>query len=284
MTAPPQSEPPRPSGIRPAPAARAGWKELALDNVSMIFNPGRPGEYCALADVSLTVRRGEFYCLVGPSGCGKSTVLNLIAGFVRPSAGAIRMDDRRIVAAGTDRVMVFQDATNALFPWLRTQENVAFGLTIQGMGKDAAAERAREYLELVGLREHAHKFPFELSGGMRQRCQLARALVIEPEILLMDEPFAALDAITKRLLQKELLRIWRQLGTTIVYITHDVGEAVLLGERIGVMRRGPGSAIKEEFVVGTPYPRKPIDEAVAAVYGRVEASLQEEVGVSLDAA
>ncbi len=284
MTAPPESEPSRPSGIRPVSAAPVGWTELALDNVSMTFNAGRAGEYHALANTSLTVRRGEFYCLLGPSGCGKSTVLNLIAGFAQPEAGAIRMGDRHIVAAGTDRVMVFQDATNALFPWMRTQENVAFGLSIQGMAKNEAAERALQYLELVGLREHAHKFPYELSGGMRQRCQLARALVIEPEVLLMDEPFAALDAITKRILQKELLRIWRQLGMTVVYITHDVGEAVLLGEKIGVMRRGPGSSIKEEFVVGQPYPRKPTDEAVAAIYARVEASLQDEVGVSLDAA
>jgi NitT/TauT family transport system ATP-binding protein len=284
MTAPPESEPSRSSGVRPVSTAAAGWAELALDNVSMTFNAGRAGGYRALSDTSLTVRRGEFYCLLGPSGCGKSTVLNLIAGFVQPSAGTIRMGDRPIVAAGTDRVVVFQDATNALFPWLRTQENVEFGLSIQGMAKDEAAERASQYLELVGLREHAHKFPYELSGGMRQRCQLARALVIEPEVLLMDEPFAGLDAITKRILQKELLRIWRQLGMTVLYITHDVGEAVLLAEKIGVMRRGPDSSIKEEFVVGSPYPRKPTDAAVATIYAQVEASLQDEVGVSLDAA
>jgi NitT/TauT family transport system ATP-binding protein len=271
-----------PSAERPDSAA--GWTELALDDVSLTFNAGRAGEYRALANTSLRVRRGEFYCLLGPSGCGKSTVLNLIAGFARPTAGTIRIDDRRIVAAGTDRVMVFQDATNALFPWMRARENVAFGLSIQGMAKEAAAERAAQYLELVGLRDHAHKFPYELSGGMRQRCQLARALVIEPEVLLMDEPFAALDAITKRILQKELLRLWRQLGMTVVYITHDVGEAVLLSQRIGVMRRGPGSSVKEEFAIDAPYPRKPTDEAVAAIYTRIEASLQEEVGVSLDAA
>ena len=270
------------TGRRPAPPT-AGWTELALDNVAMTFNAGRAGEYRALAATSLRVRRGEFYCLLGPSGCGKSTVLNLIAGFLQPSAGTIRMGDRRVVAAGTDRVVVFQDATNALFPWLRTRENVEFGLSIQGMAGDQAAERAAEYLDLVGLREHAHKFPYELSGGMKQRCQLARALVIEPEVLLMDEPFAALDSITKRILQGELLRIWRQLGMTIVYITHDVGEAVLLGERVAVMRRGPGSSIKEEFVVDRPHPRKPTDAALAAIYARIEASLQDEVGVSLDA-
>jgi NitT/TauT family transport system ATP-binding protein len=270
------------SGRRPG-SPIAAWTELALDNVAMTFNAGRAGEYRALAATSLRVRRGEFYCLLGPSGCGKSTILNLIAGFLPPSAGTIRMGDRRIVAAGTDRVVVFQDATNALFPWLRTRENVEFGLSIQGMPPDEAAERAAEYLDLVGLREHAHKFPYELSGGMKQRCQLARALVIEPEVLLMDEPFAALDSITKRILQAELLRIWRRLGMTIVYITHDVGEAVLLGERVAVMRRGPDSSIKEEFVVDRPYPRKPTDAAIAAIYARIEASLQDEVGVSLDA-
>ncbi len=284
MSAPSEPGPAGPSRTRRAAPTAAAWGELALDNVSMTFNAGKANEYDALTKASLKVRRGEFYCLVGPSGCGKSTVLNLIAGFVQPSGGTIRMGDRRIVAAGTDRVMVFQDATNALFPWLRAQENVEFGLSIQGIAKDEAAERASEYLDLVGLREHARKFPYELSGGMKQRCQLARALVIAPEVLLMDEPFAALDAITKRILQKELLRIWQQLGMTIVYITHDVGEAVLLGERVAVMRRGPGSAIKEEFAVASPYPRKPSDEAVADVYARVEASLQDEVGVALDAA
>jgi NitT/TauT family transport system ATP-binding protein len=289
MDTAPDPKSPGPSS-RPAGALSASrrgataWTELALDDVSLTFNAGKSGEYRALANASLTVRRGEFYCLLGPSGCGKSTILNLIAGFVRPSAGTIRIGERRVVEAGTDRVVVFQDATNALFPWLRAQENVAFGLSIQGVGRREAAARAAEYLDLVGLREHAHKFPYELSGGMKQRCQLARALVIEPEVLLMDEPFAALDAITKRILQKELMRIWRQLGTTVVYITHDVGEAVLLGQRVAVMRRGPGSAIKEEFVIESPYPRKPTDEGVAGVYMRVEASLQDEVGVALDAA
>jgi NitT/TauT family transport system ATP-binding protein len=262
----------------------ARWDDLALENVSMTFNPGSPGEFCALQNASLRVKRGEFYCLLGPSGCGKSTVLNLMAGFVRPTAGIIRIGDLPIVGAATDRVVVFQDATNALFPWLRTRENVEFGLSIQGVRKREAAERALNYLELVGLRDHAHKFPYELSGGMKQRCQLARALVLEPEVLLMDEPFAALDAISKRIMQKELLRIWQQFGMTVVYITHDVGEAVLLGQKVAVMRRGPGSSVKEEFAIASPYPRKPTDNAVTAVYAQVEASLQDEVGVSLYAA
>jgi NitT/TauT family transport system ATP-binding protein len=260
------------------------WDELALENVSMTFNPGKPNEYRALANTTIKVRRGEFYCLLGPSGCGKSTVLNLIAGFTPPSSGRIRIGERQVVAAGTDRVVVFQDATNALFPWLRTHENVEFGLSIQGFAKRKAAQRAAKYLDLVGLRDHARKYPYELSGGMKQRCQLARALVLEPEVLLMDEPFAALDAISKRIMQKELLRIWQQFRMTIVYITHDVGEAVLLGQKVAMMRRGPASSIKEEFAIECPYPRKPTDEVVTAIYAKVEASLQDEVGVSLYAA
>jgi len=260
------------------------WDELALENVSMTFNPGKPNEYRALANTSIKVRRSEFYCLLGPSGCGKSTVLNLIAGFAVPSSGKIKIGERQVVEAGTDRVVVFQDATNALFPWLRTHENVEFGLSIQGVPKREAAQRAAKYLDLVGLRDHARKYPYELSGGMKQRCQLARALVLEPEVLLMDEPFAALDAISKRIMQKELLRIWQQFRMTIVYITHDVGEAVLLGQKVAVMRKGPASSIKEEFAIECPYPRKPTDEVVTAIYAQVEASLQDEVGVSLYAA
>jgi NitT/TauT family transport system ATP-binding protein len=257
------------------------WDELALENVSMTFNAGKPNEYCALANTNIKVRRGEFYCLLGPSGCGKSTVLNLIAGFAVPSSGKIRIGERHVVEAGTDRVVVFQDATNALFPWLRTRENVEFGLSIQGVPKREAVRRAAKYLDLVGLRDHAQKYPYELSGGMKQRCQLARALVLEPEVLLMDEPFAALDAISKRIMQKELLRIWQQFRMTIVYITHDVGEAVLLGQKVAMMRRGPASSIKEDFAIECPYPRKPSDEVVTAIYAKVEASLQDEVGVSL---
>jgi NitT/TauT family transport system ATP-binding protein len=260
------------------------WDELALENVSMTFNPGRAGEYRALANTTCKVRRGEFYCLLGPSGCGKSTVLNLLAGFAAPTSGIIRMGNRRIMQAGTDRVVVFQDAANALFPWLRAHENVEFGLAIQGVARRQAAERARQYLDLVGLSAHGRKFPYELSGGMKQRCQLARALVLEPEVLLMDEPFAALDAISKRIMQKELLRLWQQFAITIVYITHDVGEAVLLAQKVAVMRRGPGSCVKDEFAIGLPHPRKPTDATVAAVYSKVEASLQEEVGVTLYAA
>ncbi len=261
----------------------AAWDVLTLEDVSLTFNAGKPNEYRALAGTNIRIRRGEFYCLLGPSGCGKSTVLNLVAGFLHPDTGRIRMGNREVREADTDRVVVFQDVTNALLPWLRTHENVEFGLTLKGMAKSAAGERAMAYLDLVGLKEHARKFPYELSGGMKQRCQLARALVLEPQVLLMDEPFAALDAITKRIMQKELIRIWQQYRMTVIYITHDVAEALLLAQRVAVMRRGPASAVKEEFVIDQPYPRLITDAKVAAAYVKAEASLQAEVGVSLNA-
>jgi NitT/TauT family transport system ATP-binding protein len=261
----------------------ATWDALTLENVSLTFNRGKPNEYRALAGANIRIGRGEFYCLLGPSGCGKSTILNLVAGFLRPDTGCIRMGEREIKEADTDRVVVFQDVTNALLPWLRTHENVEFGLTLQGMSKREASDRAMAYLDLVGLKEHARKFPYELSGGMKQRCQLARALVLEPQVLLMDEPFAALDAITKRIMQKELIRIWQKYRMTVIYITHDVAEALLLAQRVAVMRRGPASAVKEEFQIDQPYPRLITDASVAAAYIQAEASLQAEVGVSLSA-
>jgi len=259
----------------------SSWHELTLEGVSLTFNKGKANEYRALDGASLKVRRGEFFCLLGPSGCGKSTILNLIAGFARPDLGVIRMGDRQITDAGTERVVVFQDASNALFPWLRAHQNVEFGLSIQGLSNASAATRAMVYLDLVGLKDHANKFPYELSGGMKQRCQLARALVLEPEVLLMDEPFAALDAISKRIMQKELLRIWQHYRMTVVYITHDVNEAMLLAQKVAVMRRGPASAVKQVFEINQAYPRKPTDSAVMEILAKIEASLEEEVGVSL---
>jgi len=261
--------------------SRVPWGELVVENVSLTFNKGRANEYHALENATMKVRRGEFYCLLGPSGCGKSTILNLIAGFARPDSGIIRMDRQPVIDAGTERVMVFQDASSALFPWLRTHQNVEFGLTVQGISTARASERAMDYLDLVGLKEHAHKFPYELSGGMKQRCQLARALVLEPEVLLMDEPFAALDAISKRIMQKELLRIWQQYRMTVVYITHDVNEAMLLAQRVAVMRRGPGSTIKEVFEIDQSYPRRLTEGVVSKILERIEASLETEVGSSL---
>jgi NitT/TauT family transport system ATP-binding protein len=196
-------------------------------------------EFVALEDVDLEIKAGEFLTLVGPSGCGKSTILDLIAGLATPTGGRITIDGRTITGPGLDRSVVFQQYT--LLPWRTAAGNVEFALEAAGIrGRRARAERAREYLDLVGLGEFANRYPHELSGGMKQRVAIARSLSYEPQVLLMDEPFGALDAQTRERLQEELLSIWRRTGTTAVFITHDIEEAVFLGQRVAVMSSRPG--------------------------------------------
>lgn len=202
----------------------------------------------ALDDVSLDVRAGEFLVLVGPSGCGKSTLLDLIAGLARPTAGRILIDDEPITGPGLDRGVVFQQY--ALLPWRTARENVEFGLEAKGgLSRADRAARADRFLELVGLSGFSNRLPHELSGGMKQRVAIARSLAFEPEILLMDEPFAALDAQSRELLQEELLRIWDTTKKTIVFITHGIDEAVYLGQRVAVMTSRPG---KIKHIVDVP--------------------------------
>ena len=221
--------------------------KLRIDNVSKRF-AARGETVGALRKIDLTVEAGDLCVVVGPSGCGKSTLLGLIAGFAEPSEGAILLDGRTIDGPGSDRGVVFQKG--ALFPWMRLQGNVEFGLRCKGIGRRERREIARRYIELVGLRGSERKYPFELSGGMQQRTEIARALANDPEILLMDEPFAALDAQMRDILQEELLSIWKRTGKTILFITHNVDEAVFLGTKIVVMTASPG-AIKAELA-GTP--------------------------------
>ena len=223
----------------------------------------------ALAEMSLDIFQGEFLCIVGPSGCGKSTVLNIVAGLAEPTRGQITLDGTTILAPGAERGVVFQDY--ALFPWKTVRENVEFGLRYRSKGRPSKAERdARvlHYLELVGLGNVWRKYPHELSGGMRQRCALARALANDPQVLLMDEPLAALDAQTRLVLQEELLRIWgeekpAQERRTVIFITHGIDEAVFLADRIVVMTRHPGR-IKNVLDVDLPRPR---DAAVRGTSG-----------------
>jgi len=230
-----------------------------------------------LAGIDLEIDKGEFFCLLGASGCGKTTLLNIVAGFEAPTQGDLVLDGVPVTRAGRDRVVFFQNADAALFPWLTAQENVGFGLKIQGMAAALRAPVVERYLRLVGLWEDRDKFPHQLSGGMKQRIQIARALAIDPAILLMDEPFAALDAITRRSMHSELLRIWGATGKTIIFVTHDVAEALILADRIGVMTRGPGASLKAVFPVDLPRPRAPGTPQFAAMYGRVEALLLPEV-------
>ena len=196
-------------------------------------------EFVALDDLNLEIGAGEFVTVVGPSGCGKSTVLDLIAGLAAPSAGRLTIDGVPITGPGLDRSVVFQQYT--LLPWRTAAGNVEFALEARGgLSQRERATRAREYLDLVGLSEFAGRYPHELSGGMKQRVAIARSLSYEPQVLLMDEPFGALDAQTRERLQEELLGIWRRTGTTVVFITHDIDEAVFLGQRVAVMSARPG--------------------------------------------
>ena len=194
--------------------------------------------FTALEDITLDVRPGEFLALVGPSGCGKSTLLDLLGGLTAPTSGRILLDGRPIEGPARDRGIVFQQY--ALFPWRTAAQNVEFGLDIAGLKAKQRREIARQYVDLVGLTAFADRYPHELSGGMKQRVAIARSLAYDPEVLLMDEPFAALDAQTRETLQGELLRIWRATGKTIIFITHGIDEAVVLGQRVAVMTSRPG--------------------------------------------
>ena len=226
---------------------------VSLTSVTKIFGAKNgSGGYRALDDVNLKVRAGEFFCLLGPSGCGKTTLVNLIAGFEPPTAGDVQVHGVGVKSPGPDRGVIFQ-TDRALFDWLTVEENTAFGPRVCGIGEKKRKELVEEYLQLVGLTEHRTKLPRQLSGGMKQRVQIARVLANEPELLLMDEPFAALDAYTRGRMQREIARIWEATGKTIVFVTHDIAEGLWLADRIGIMSRGPGSRV--ETIVDVPLSR-----------------------------
>ncbi|MFC8303012.1 ABC transporter ATP-binding protein [Specibacter sp. NPDC057265] len=220
--------------------------KISLQHVRQQFNvrtaKGRPaagsGPLVVLDDVNLDVAPGEFLTIVGPSGSGKTTLLDLLAGLTRPAAGKILVDGREVTGPGHDRAVVFQQY--ALFPWRTASKNVSIGLEGTGLNRRQRAQKAHEYLDLVGLTGFADRYPHELSGGMKQRVAIARSLAYEPDILLMDEPFAALDAQTREQLQDELLRIWQDTQKTIIFITHGIDEAVYLGQRVAVLSSRPG--------------------------------------------
>jgi NitT/TauT family transport system ATP-binding protein len=213
-------------------------EHIAIRNVRYVYKPRAGREVLALQDISLSIRDGEFLALVGPSGCGKSTLLYLIGGFLRVSQGDILVDEATVGPPGPDRGIVFQNF--ALFPWKTVRANVCYGLERKGLPRRECAERAQQFIELVGLQGFEESFPAQLSGGMKQRAAIARTLAIDPKILLMDEPFGALDAQTRQLMQSELLSIWRRSPKTVVFVTHDVHEAVYLADRVAVMSARPG--------------------------------------------
>jgi NitT/TauT family transport system ATP-binding protein len=215
--------------------------------------------------------RGEMICILGRSGCGKSTLLKILAGFMEPTAGSIRIGDRPVRSPGRDRCVVFQE--DALFPWLTVFENVAFGLRMSGMGKKSIRKEVERFLSLVGLNGFRDYLPREISGGMKQRVALARVLIIKPQVLLMDEPFASLDAQTREEMQNLLLDLWKNLSHTILFVTHDVHEAVILADRILLMDKNPGR-IRESIGVDLPRPRNADQDRFPALSRRIHEKLR----------
>jgi len=229
-------------------------EKVNVKNLFVKFD-GEQGDFQALEDISFSVKQSEFLTILGPSGCGKSTLIRAIAGFQTPNKGDIVLDGKNVSKPGPDRIMVFQEF-DQLFPWRTVMGNITYALKISGMSKEKRQQQAIQYLEMVNLQDFTHAFPHQLSGGMKQRAAIARSLALNPEILLMDEPFGSLDAQTRSILQSELVRIWQKVGSTIIFITHNIQEAILLGDRVMVMSTAPGQ-IKEIVAVDIERPRLP---------------------------
>lgn len=225
--------------------------KVKIEGVRKVFQT-RNGEMVALNGVDLDIKENEFICVVGPSGCGKSTLLNIIAGLHEPTSGRVLCDGEEVKGTGPDRGVVFQQY--ALFPWMTVKKNVMFGLELKGIKGKEAEEIAMKYIKMVQLEDFANHFPKELSGGMKQRVAIARAYAVDPSVLLMDEPFGALDAQTRTQLQQELLETWEKERKTCFFITHDVDEAIILAQRVIIMSARPGR-IKEIVEIDIPYPR-----------------------------
>ena len=268
------------SAVLPIRRGNESVPKVRLEDVTLKYASETGAGILALDRINLQVRPGEFLCIVGPSGCGKSTLLHLIASLQSPTSGAIAIDDDYVSTPGTDRILMFQE--HGLFPWLTVAQNVEFGMKMKGLTKADRAERVRHYLRLVHLSQFHDSRPHQLSGGMRQRVALARALATEPDVLLMDEPFAALDAQTRDMLHDELERIWAETGCTVIFVTHNVREAVRLADRIALMTFRPGR-VKQEFVVDLPRPRHLEEVDVAKTAREILDSLRDEINKSLEA-
>lgn len=249
---------------------------VMFEDVGINFHASKQSEW-VLRHLNLDIQDGEFCVIVGPSGCGKTTLLRLLAGLGTPNEGTIRTSNGLVAGPGADRGMVFQSVETPLMEWLTVRENVEFGLRMQGQSRRSSRARGEEQLRKVGLLPAAHKYPHQISGGMKQRTQIARVLAVSPEVLLMDEPFAALDAQTRHLLQKQLIELWRQDRRTVIYVTHDIREAVLLGERIVMMSAPPESQIKAVYDVPLPYPRDEYSSEFGQIASMVRESIEEEV-------
>jgi len=243
---------------------------LEVRNLTRVFET-KDGAHVALKDVSLSVHRREFVCVIGPSGCGKSTLIRIIAGLDYPTSGEMLLDGKPVAGPGSDRGMVFQGYT--LFPWLTVKGNVMFGLRIRGGSPSSAESEARQWIDLVGLSKFENAYPHQLSGGMKQRVAIARALANHPRVLIMDEPFGALDAQTRAQMQAYLLQIWKQVDVTILFITHDLDEAVYLADRVVVLGAHPGH-VEEVIEVPVPRPRSP-DQFITPTFLATKRRLEE---------
>ncbi|TYC64072.1 ABC transporter ATP-binding protein [Stappia sp. BW2] len=234
-------------------ASKKDIGHIVIEDVEIVFGKGANANQ-AVTKTSLDIKPGEFVCILGPSGCGKSTLLSSIAGYITPTSGVVSVDGKPVKAPGPDRGMVFQQYS--LFPWKTIRDNIAFGPKVAGRSNVECSSIANTFLEMVGLSRFADKYPSELSGGMQQRVGIARALANYPSVLLMDEPFGALDAQTRLMMQENLLSIWSEFGITVVFVTHDVDEAIFLADRVLVMSASPGSII-DDLQVTLPRPRDP---------------------------
>jgi len=253
---------------------------LAFDNVSRKFRNSRGGpSYTAVRDVSLALAEGEFVSVVGPTGCGKSTLLNMAAGLTFPSTGTVSVEGRRLRGLNRDAGYMFQ--TDALMPWLTALENVTLGLEFHRAGEAEARDKARDWLGRVGLTDHGHRYPHQMSGGMRKRVALAQMLVLDPKILLMDEPFSALDVQTRQMMENELLELWSANRKCVIFVTHDLEEAIALSDRVVVLSAGPASHPIAEYAIDLPRPRDifevRLDPRFLEIQRDIWNSLKEEV-------
>lgn len=266
--------------VSPKPAPAPHNANIALRSVEQSFESNKGPRLLALDNINLEIKAGEFVCIVGPSGCGKTSLLSLIAGLSFPTRGEVQLNNKPVTGPGTDRILIFQE--HGLFPWLTVGQNVEFGMKMNGVKRAERKEKVKRYLDLVHLGNFEDSYTHQLSGGMRQRVAIARALAAEPNVLLMDEPFAALDAQTRDLLHDELERIWRETGCTIVFVTHNIRESVRLGDRVVLMTYRPGR-IKNEWKVEIPRPRHIEDIAVAQLSAEILSEMREEITKSMEA-
>ncbi len=273
------AKPPLSASTFAAAPAEAVIPKVALDEICLSYKTTSGERLLALDKINLEVKPGEFLCIVGPSGCGKSTLLHLIAGLHPQTSGNVLVDGQPVEGPGTDRILIFQEL--GLFPWLTVGGNVEFGMKMKNIPKAEREEKVQHYLRLVHLSKFRGSYIHQLSGGMRQRVALARALAAEPDVLLMDEPFAALDAQTRDLLHDELERIWAETGCTIIFVTHNVREAARLGDRVVLLTFRPGR-VKQEFNVNLPRPRHMEHPDVTRNARNILDCLREEINKSLE--